>query len=101
MNVRNARIGARKLAPLAAALMIALSLPGTATAQHPAAACDAEETGGTMTEGTYRVLERAIEDMNNDLFADAEKRLRDIAGRSEGFERATIYQTLGFVYAQQ
>src|SRR5690606_18720351 len=72
-----------------------------AAAQQMPAACDAEETGGTMSEGTYRVLERAIEDMNNDLFADAERRLLDISGRSEGFERATIYQTLGFVYAQQ
>jgi len=101
MHVRNAAAGACRLAPLAAALLIAIALPQTGAAQQPPAACAAEETGGTMTEGTYRVLERAIEDLNNDRFADAEKRLLDIAGRSEGFERATIYQTLGFVYAQQ
>lgn len=96
------RIGNRRtraLLQLGAALVIAMTLSGRAAAQ--AAACDAEETGGTMSEGTYRALEQAIKELNEDKFADAEKRLLDVSDRSEGFERATIFQTLGFVYAQQ
>jgi len=100
MDVRNATVRVCTLAPLAAALVVAMAWPLHAAAQQ-ASACNAEEKGGTMSEGTYRVLERAIEDMNNERFADAEKRLLDIAGRTSGFERATVYQTLGFVYAQQ
>jgi len=101
MDVRNGTVRSRRLARLAAAIVVAVSPLSCAGAQEKPSACNAEEKGGTMSEGTYRVLERAIEDMNNERFADAEKRLLDIAGRSDGFERATVYQTLGFVYAQQ
>jgi tetratricopeptide (TPR) repeat protein len=79
---------------------VAVLLAGRVDAQE-AVDCSAEETGGAMSEGTYRVLELAIEDLSNDSFADAEQRLLKVSDRSEGYERAIIYQTLGFVYAQQ
>jgi tetratricopeptide (TPR) repeat protein len=88
------------LLPLAAALLATAAISSRAEAQQPAE-CGAEETGGAMAESTYRVLELAIEDLSNDRYAEAEKRLRNVMDRSQGYERAVIFQTLGFVYAQQ
>jgi tetratricopeptide (TPR) repeat protein len=88
------------LLPLAAALLSTAAISSRAEAQQPAE-CGAEETGGAMAESTYRVLELAIEDLSNDRYAEAEKRLRNVMDRSQGYERAVIFQTLGFVYAQQ
>jgi tetratricopeptide (TPR) repeat protein len=76
-----------------------LSATSPAFAQAPE--CSAEEAGGAMSEGAYRVVELAIEDLSNDRFAEAEQRLVKVTDRSSGYERAVIYQTLGFVYAQQ
>lgn len=70
----------------------------------PPAACSAKQQSGgsgTMSEGTYSVVERAIDDLSNDKYADAERRLKDLAGKVKDYERAVVYQTLGFVYAQQ
>jgi tetratricopeptide (TPR) repeat protein len=82
------------------ALYLVMLLHGTAFAQA-AADCTAEQTGGTMSESAYRAVELAIEDLSSDKFADAEKRLLSATDRATGYERAVIYQTLGYVYAQQ
>jgi tetratricopeptide (TPR) repeat protein len=82
-----------------AAACLTVSLAGRAFAQAPE--CEAEQAGGAMSEGAYRVVELAIEDLSNDRFAEAEQRLRKVTDRAAGYERAVIFQTLGFVYAQQ
>jgi tetratricopeptide (TPR) repeat protein len=90
----------RHLWRLTVAICIAACVSGRALAQQ-SPECDKEQSGGAMSEAAYGAVERAIEDLSNDRFAEAETRLRKVSDRSEGYERAIIYQTLGFVYAQQ
>lgn len=90
--------GRRHLAVLVAACLGACV---TARAAAQPVDCAAEESGGAMSEASFRAVELAIEDLSNDRFKEAEERLRKVTDRSQGYERAVIFQTLGFVYAQQ
>lgn len=63
--------------------------------------CQDQGNGGTLSESTYAVVERAVDDLSNDRLDDAETRLKDVLARAKGYERAVILQTLGYVYAQQ
>lgn len=85
---------------LSAAVLLTLSAVNTAYAQDTVD-CNAQEQAGGMSESAYRALELAIEDMTAERYTEAEERLTKVTDRAEGYERAVVYQTLGFVYAQQ
>jgi len=69
-------------------------------------ACEAKKpprkTSGTISEGTYRKLERIIDAIGRNEFAESEKKLKELfeGGGKSAYEKAVILQTLGFVYAQ-
>lgn len=97
-----------KLQHVFTALPVCIALvfcAGILQAATPPPECTAKQQAGsgsgTMSEGTYAVVERAIDDLSKDKFADAERRLKELTGKVKDYERAVVYQTLGFVYAQQ
>ena len=63
--------------------------------------CDERSSGGSMSEGTYRALERIHEQIAEDNYKEAEERLAKLLGRGNDYEKAVAYQTLGFVKIQQ
>lgn len=63
--------------------------------------CDERSSGGSMSEGTYRALERIHERIAENEYKDAEERLAKLLGRGNDYEKAVSYQTLGFVKIQQ
>lgn len=65
------------------------------------AECSAPEVGGTMSERTYGVVARAIEDLGKDLLDEAATALQELSAKVSGYERAIVFQTLGHVQAQQ
>ena len=67
-------------------------------------ACEARKpprkSNGTITEGTYKKLERIIEAIAKNEYAESEKKLKELQENVRGgYEKAVILQTLGFVYA--
>lgn len=64
---------------------------------------DCDEKGGnsSMSEGTYRALERIHEMIAEDNYKEAEERLTRMLDRGSDYEKAVTNQTLGFVYIQQ
>jgi tetratricopeptide (TPR) repeat protein len=69
-------------------------------------ACEARKAPrraqGTISESTYRRLERIIDAIAKGEYADSEKRLKELMSSARGgYEKAIILQTLGFVYASQ
>lgn len=94
------------LRKLPVAVMICGFCLGLSSISVPALAeqraeCSAPQSGGSMSESTYAVLERAVEDLSNDRFREAERRLTDILDRVKDYELAIVHQTLGFVFVQQ
>lgn len=73
----------------------------SAVQAQPLAECEVEESGGSMSEQTYKVVARAIEDMGEDRLDEAQSRLETITDKVKGYERAMVFQTLGYAYAQQ
>src|SRR5688572_26225885 len=68
-------------------------------------ACEAKKpprkSNGTITEGTYRRLERVMDQIAKEKYGEAEAKLNEMlqdAGRGP-YEKAIILQTVGFVYA--
>lgn len=62
--------------------------------------CDAGGNG-SMSEGTYRALERVHEQIAENEYKEAEERLGRLLSRGNDYEKAVVYQTLGFVKIQQ
>jgi tetratricopeptide (TPR) repeat protein len=85
---------------LALAKLLCLFLLGRAFAQS-GVDCNTDEAPPPIPPGSYRAIEFAIEALANDDYSAAEQRLLDISDGSEAYERAIVYQTLGFVYSQQ
>ena len=91
----------------AANLGSGLTFSGAPTLQELQAqqkACEARKPprkpGGTITESTYRRMERIIDMIGKGQNAEAEPKLVELAqGSHSDYEKAIILQTLGFVYA--
>jgi tetratricopeptide (TPR) repeat protein len=68
-------------------------------------ACEAKKpprkSAGALSEGTYRRIERAMNDITKNQYAEAEQKLNELLqqGSRSDYEKAIILQTLGFVYA--
>jgi tetratricopeptide (TPR) repeat protein len=57
---------------------------------------------GTISESTYKRMERIIDAIGKGEYAESEKKLDELAQNSRGdYEKAIILQTLAFVYASQ
>lgn len=91
----------------AASLGSGLTLTGAPTQRELQAqqrACESRKpprkAAGTIAESTYRRLERIIDQISKGQSAEAETKLIELAqGDRDGYEKALILQTLGFVYA--
>jgi hypothetical protein len=86
-----------KVAPILATVML---LTGQAYAQDKAW-CEEPEVGGTMSERTYNVVAKAIEALGEDRNQEAEKNLQSLTDKVKDYERAIVFQTLGFAQIQQ
>ena len=69
-------------------------------------ACEARKpprkSRGTISESTYKRMERIIDSIGKGEYAESEKKLIELNERARGdYEKAIILQTLGFVYASQ
>lgn len=67
-------------------------------------ACEAKKpqrkSAGTISESTYRRLERVIDQISKNEYGEAEAKLKEMQAASRGgYEKAVISQTLAFVYA--
>lgn len=82
------------------ALAIAVLAAPQAHAQQQECGSETKQPGG-MSEATYRVVEAAQKALDEKNYAEAEKKLKGVAEGTEGYERAIVFQTLGYVYAQQ
>lgn len=91
----------KNAAALVAAGLLFTAVCRDAQAQQLPAHCTAEEKTGSIAEGSYRTLETAMNEMSKGEFAAAERRLVGLTERAQGYERAVVFQTLGFVHAQQ
>ena len=57
---------------------------------------------GTITESTYKRMERIIDAIGKGQYAESEPKLQELATNARGdYEKAIILQTLGFVYASE
>jgi hypothetical protein len=97
--MRTVQANFRLKKPVAALLFYLVCIPAAQAIE--AVDCAAPEAGGSMTERTYNVLSRAMDDMGNSRFTEAADALQGLLGRVEGYERALVFQTLGHVQAQQ
>lgn len=80
--------------------------PSLADIQAQQRACEARKpprkAKGTISESTYRRMERIIEAIGKGEYAESEKKLLELNTNARGdYEKAIILQTLGFVYASQ
>lgn len=69
-------------------------------------ACEARKpprkAKGTISESTYKRMERIIDSIGKGEYAESEKKLNELNESARGdYEKAIILQTLGFVYASQ
>lgn len=86
-----------------------LVLSGAPTIQEIQAqqkACEARKTPrkatGSISEGTYRKMERIVDAIGKGQYAESEPKLVELADQSRGdYEKAIVLQTLGFVYASE
>lgn len=86
-----------------------LTFSGAPTMQEILAAqkaCEARKPprkgAGTISEVTYRRMERILVAVGKNEFAESEQKLGELAEGARGdYEKAVIQQTLGFVYAMQ
>ena len=80
----------------------ALVLAGALGMALPAQAKDCEaKNSATMSEGTYRALDRIHGMIAEDNYGEAEERLNRMTDRGNKYEKAVVHQTLGFVFIQQ
>lgn len=100
-----------------AALLGVLALPAQAQDAAPGMqtpeqiyaqqrACEARKpprkSKGTISEGSYKRLERIIEAIGKGEYDESEKKLKELLENARGeYEKAIILQTLGFIYATQ
>lgn len=84
----------------AAVMAMVVCAPMVAAQQSASCGTESKQSGG-MTAGTYRVVEAAQKALEENNYSEAEKKLTDIAEDTKGYERAIVYQTLGYVYSQQ
>jgi hypothetical protein len=115
----------RAAAALAAALLVAaaarpalaqdaeppigsgLSLSGVPTLQELQAqqrACEARKpprkARGAISEALYRRMERVLDQIGKNQYAEAEQKLNEMLGQANSdYEKAIVGQTLGFIYA--
>lgn len=83
-------------------LLLITAMCGVPVAHAAPASCGTEsKSSGGMSEGTYRVVEAAQKALEENNYSEAEKKLTGIAEDTKGYERAIVYQTLGYVYSQQ
>ncbi|MBI2383615.1 MAG: hypothetical protein HYV18_06065 [Gammaproteobacteria bacterium] len=60
------------------------------------------KTKSALTEGTFRQIERIQTAIGKGEYAESEKKLNELAERAHGdYEKAVVWQTLAFIYAQQ
>ncbi len=83
---------------------LAQSAPTLEQVQAQQRACEAKKpprkSNGTISEGTYRKLERVIDSISKNEYAESEKKLKEMLENSRGgYEKAVLNQTLAFVYA--
>jgi tetratricopeptide (TPR) repeat protein len=69
-------------------------------------ACEARKpprkAKGTISESTYKRMERIIDAIGKGEYAESEKKLAELNESARGdYEKAIVLQTLGFVYASQ
>ena len=83
-----------------AALALMLCFTPVLSAQQADCGSETGQSSG-MSEATYRVVEAAQKALEKQDYSTAEKKLRDIADKTDGYERAIVFQTLGYVYTQQ
>jgi tetratricopeptide (TPR) repeat protein len=85
-----------------------LSFSGAPTMQEIIAqqkACEQRKpprkAAGAMTETTYKRMERIIDSIGKGQYAEAEQKLKEMSQKADGYEKAIVLQTLGYVYASQ
>ncbi|QHS11162.1 tetratricopeptide repeat protein [Sinimarinibacterium sp. NLF-5-8] len=84
------------------ATAMALSLTLAVPAQAQSATQTQRKATGTLSEPTYRQLERVHELIAKKQEAEALKRAQALLGKVSGdYEKAVIQQTLGFIYVAQ
>ena len=69
-------------------------------------ACEARKpprkSNGTISEGTYKKMERIVDAIGKGQYAESEQKLIELQASSRGdYEKAIILQTLGFAYASE
>lgn len=79
-------------------LFVALTMSAGAWAQ---AQCEGGNQPGAMSEVTYRQVEAAQKALEKKDYAEAESKLSKLTDKVKGYERAIVFQTLGYVYSQQ
>jgi len=86
-----------------------LTFAGAPTIQEILAqqkACEARKprrkTSGTISEGTYRRMERIIVAVGKNEYVESEQKLLELSENARGeYDKAIVLQTLAFVYAMQ
>ena len=86
-----------------------LTFSGAPTMQEILAqqkACEARKparkTGGTISEMTYKRMERILVAVGKNEYAESEQKLVELAENARGdYEKAVVQQTLAFVYGMQ
>ena len=92
-----------------ASLGSGLTFSGAPTMQEILAqqkACEARKpprkSSGTISEATYRRMERILVQVGKNEYAESEQKLIELADNARGdYEKAVVQQTLAFVYAMQ
>ena len=97
-----APFGARAQSDIAGVLT--LDAPSKEQIQAEQKACEQKKpprkANGTISEGTYRRMERIIEQIAKGQYAESEQKLIELSQSAHGdYEKAIILQTLGFAYA--
>jgi len=118
-------LGHRVCRALLAAAACAVALPAPAQGQEPGLgsgltfsgapplqeilaqqkACEARKQPrktGTISELTYKRMERILVAVGKNEFTESEQKLIELSGSARGdYEKAVVHQTLAFVYAMQ
>lgn len=85
-------------------VMVAMALvmaPAQVSAQEKPAPKKVRKATGSMSEGTYRRLERIHKLMADNKNDEALQKLKEMLGNVSGdYEKAMVYQTEGFLHAQ-
>lgn len=96
-----AKNGFTLLRILVAAVVIALA-PGAQAADQKPAPKKERKSSGTLSEGTYRQLERIHDLIAKNKNAEALEKANALRERVSGhYEKAIVHQTIAFIYASQ